>query len=360
MILSIVDASVPRAVTRSLLATLISTVGFVGPCGADETAAPLQIAFHVDVIGHQFADQREPDQLTADQINEAATGDDAELPSPRTMEFNLIGLPVRLGTKDEGEDARTGLAAGLQADYEAALSDHLSFTASTKVSKTGYLDNSWGTDRAEARTALRYQHDGLLLALEPSWSLDMVETTATQSDYGATARFSKTLFQRVDLSGGIRYGRHDAWNPVDDYTNASAYATLTYRIANRMKLDLSYATTYKLPDELQAGSLSLDDLQYAENSAGPTITMTFPLWDALDIAATYRYCRSADDIPRRGGDRRVDDLQSFDMSAVWHADDSDYGGINFTAAYAYDRLATNANNADEQSHAATIAMAIPF
>ena len=48
------------------------------------------------------------------------------------------------------------------------------------------------------------------------------------------------------------------------------------------------------------------------------------------------------------------------MSAAWHSDDPDFGGIQFTAAYGYDRLSTNASNPDEQSHAATLAMAIPF
>lgn len=362
MFSTFIDVGTQHVCARCFTAALISATGFIQPGLADDAAPPLQIAFHVDVVGNQFSDQLVAplaDPLP-NPLVDAMEGDDDDRPSLRAMEFKLIGLPVKVGMKEEDDDARMGLAAGLQGDYELALSERLSVVASATLSKTGYLDNSWSAARTTANTALRYKHDGLLLALEPSWRIDMMETGVTQSDYGATARFTKTMFQNVDFSGGVRYGRHDAWNPADDYANATAYATVSYRIAGRMKLDLSYATTYKLPDQLQAGSLSLDDLRYAENSAGPTVTMAFPLWDALDIAATYRYCRSADDVPRRGSDRRIDDMQSFDMSATWHAEDATIGGINFTAAYGYDRLASTDPDAEEQAHAATIAMALPF
>ncbi len=318
------------------------------PASADEAVnmQPLQLAFHVDLIGSKDTG--------------AALLDDVDIATPQAMEFNLIGLPVKFGMKEDDTAGGMGLQAGIRGDYELAISQKLTLNASATLAKTGYLDNSWGTDRATAKTSLSYRHEGLLLAFEPAWSLEMVETVVMQRDYGATARFARPLFQGMDLSGGVAYGRHDAWNPDDDYANASAYATLTYRLAGRMKLDLSYAATYKLPDQLQAGSLNLYDLPYAENSTGPTVTMAFPLGDSFDIAATYRYCRSTDELPSSGSERRVDDVQSFDMSAVWHSDDPDIGGIQFTAAYGYDRLSTNASNADEQSHAATLAMAIPF
>ena len=348
---SINDLCVLRIIAPGLTTALLGTtlaITFSHPTSADEAtdAMPLQVAFHIDLIG--------------DQLKDAAANNESAAQLPQMMEFNVIGLPVKLGTKDDATAPSMGLEARLQGDYEVALSQKWSFAASAALAKTGYADNSWGTELATASTTLRYQDDGLLLALEPSWSLRMTETTATQRDYAATARFAKNLFQGIDLSGGVSYGRHDAWSPTDDYASASAFAMLSYRVADRIKFDLSYAASYKLPDDMRAGSLSLDDLRYAANNAGPTVTMSFPLWDELEIAATYRYCRSTDELPRAGEERRVDDVQSFDMSAAWHAGDSDFGGIDFTAAYGYDRLSTNARNADEQSHTATIAMAIPF
>ena len=333
-------------ITTALLGSALA-IAFSYPTSAEEKndTMPLQVAFHIDLVG--------------DQLKDAVAGKESANLVPQAMEFNIVGLPVKFGTKDDSAAPSMGLEARLQGDYELALSQKWSFTASAALAKTGYFDNSWGTERAAASTTLRYQDDGWLLALEPSWSLRMTETTATQRDYAATARFAKNLFQGIDLSGGVSYGRHDAWAPADDYASASAYAMLSYRVADRFKFDLSYAASYKLPDDMRAGSLSLDDLRYAANNAGPTITMSFPLWDELDIAATYRYCVSTDELPRAGSERRVDDVQSFDMSAAWHADDPDFGGIDFTAAYGYDRLSTNARNADEQSHTATIAMAIP-
>jgi hypothetical protein len=351
MFQSINDLCVPRINAPGLIATLVGTALIfipTHPTSADEAAdaMPLQVAFHIDLIG--------------DQLQDAAASNTSAAPTPQAMEFNFVGLPVKLGMKDDASAASMGLEARLQGDYEVALSQKWFFAASAALAKTGYADNSWGTERAVASTTLRYQHDGLMLALEPSWSLRMTETTATQRDYAATARFAKNLFKGVDLSGGVSYIRHDAWSPADDYASASAYATLSYRVADRISFDFSYAASYKLPDDIRAGSLSLDDLRYAANNAGPTVTMSLPLWDDLDIAATYRYCLSTDELPRAGEERRVDDIQSFDVSAAWHSDDPDFGGIDFTAAYGYDRLSTNARNADEQSHTATIAMAIPF
>jgi hypothetical protein len=355
MIPSIIEDGVPHIGARNGAAVLLGallTVAAVQPAYAEDSKGkkPLLVAFHIDLLG--------------DQLKDAVASTEKEA-TPQAMEFNLVGLPVKLGVKDDTSVAGMALEAGVESSYDIDLGERLSLTTTASLSKTGFLDNSWGTDRASAMTSLRYRHDGLVLALEPAWTVRMQESVLTQSDYGARARFSKSLFKGFDLSGGVAYGRHDSQAPTDDYANASAFATLSYRLAGRMKLDLSYAASYKLPDELQAGSLSLDDLDYAENTAGPTVTMSFPLWDALEIAATYRYCRSEDDVPRRnstgqGGERRVDNIQSFDMSAAWHSDDPDFGGINFTAAYAYDRLATNARDADEQSHAATFAMAIPF
>lgn len=355
MIPSIVENDVPRIGTRNGAAVLLGalltiTAAQSGHAEESNNKKPRLVAFHIDLLG--------------DQLKNAVASTDAEA-APQAMEFSLVGLPVKLGMKDDTSVPGMALEAGVESAYEIDLGERLSLTTTASLSKTGFLDNSWGTDRASAMTSLRYRHDGLVLALEPAWSVRMQETVLTQSDYGAGVRFSKPLFKGFDLSGGVAYGRHDSQAPTDDDANASAFATLSYRLAGRLKLDLSYAASYKLPDDLQAGSLSLDDLDYAANTVGPTVTMSFPLWDALDIAAIYRFCRSEDDVPRRksltgGGERRSDNIQSFDMSAAWHSDDPDFSGINFTAAYAYDRLATNARDADEQSHAATFAMAIPF
>lgn len=329
----------------------VATIWMVGGTTAshadDAAHQPLQLAFRVDVLGHDLAD-----------------ANDADLPTPQTMEFNFAGLPVRFGTQDDATDPRLGLQAGFDGDYTLALGERLSLVTSASLNKTGYLNesggvDSWGTDRATARTTLRYQQGGWILDLEPSWNLAMVETLVTARDYGAAVRFSKSLPQGFGVAGGLRYGRFDAQEPGDGFGTASAYAGLSYRLAGRIKVDLAYATNYTVSEDQQSGPLGFDDLGAAANSAGPTITMSFPLWDALDIAASYRYCRSTDTLPTEG-DRKIEDVQSFDFSAVWRGEDSEIGGFNLTAAYAYDHLASSAPGRVSDSHAATLAFALPF
>ncbi|WP_374652761.1 hypothetical protein [Dongia sp.] len=310
---------------------------------------PLMVAFHIDVL------------------NDSDVPAASELPSFDKAEFDLIGVPLKFGTKRGTGEGKLGLEAGLHADYTADLGERLTFAIAGIVSKTGYLEdglpeNPWGTDRVRAATSLRYEYDGIRLAFEPSWRIAMVETLVTARDSGAGFRAEKDLADGFSLAAGVRYGEHDSSTEGDDYAEANAYTGISYRFGPRAKFDLDFNAAYRLSEDGKAKAISLDDLSYAASDIGPAIAMSFPIFDSIDLTAAYRYCRSSDELPRfsSNAERRIDNVQSLDFSASWHSTDPTFSAIDLTASYAYDRVNSTARRADEEGHAATIAFAMPF
>lgn len=335
---------VRRCVQAAAVWFLAATLA-TSPLHAEETKtqSPM-ITFHVDLLN----DNTEP--AAADLAAFAAT------------EFELIGVPVKFGAKRGTGDGRLGLEAGLHADYAVELNEQLAFGLAGSISKTGYLEDSWGTDLARAAAFLRYNRDGLRIAFEPSWRIAMVETMVTERDFGAGLRVERDLADGFSLAAGVHYGGHDTAAENDGYARADTFTGLSYRMGPRTKFDFTFKTTYTLSVDNKSGSPSLDDLRYAASDIGPAIAMSFPIFDSIDLTAIYRYCRSTDELPRYASndERRVEDTQSFDLNASWRSDDPTYGGISLTATYGYERMSANAPGADEEGHTAVIAFAMPF
>ena len=297
----------------------------------------LAVAFHLDLLNDD----------DAPPVRDLAALD--------TTEFELIGLPLIFGTRRGAEAAGLGLEAGLHADYAVDLSDQLTLALSGIVSKTGYLDNSWANNQTRANASLRFHDNGLRLAFEPSWRINMVETTVTERDFGAGLRLERDLADSISLTAGFRYQGHDTTGDQDGYTRAETFSTLSYRFSPHAKIDLRFKATYTLSQDDSSGMPGFQDLRYAASDIRPSLAMSIPILDTIDFTAAYRYCRSTDERPRA-----ADDIHGLDIAAAFYSNDPIFANIDLTAAYGLERTSSTAHGSDEAAHSATIAFAMPF
>lgn len=327
-----------------IVAILLVTLSTSPARGADNKKPPLQFAFHVDVLKDDIEmDEKDPDRPTA------------------PTELNVIGVPLTFGTRQVSFEDGPGLAAGLYADYEALLSDRMTFTARAALSKTRYLKDRWGSDEASVAGEWRYRGDHFEWAFEPSWRVTLVENEATARDYGAELRLKNDFGSGLSIVNGLRYDRYDTLAAHNDHANASASSGLSYRFGPNAIVDITFDAVYTLSQEGGRKVTDIDDLRNVASNMGPSIAMAFPLSDEIEFAAAYRFCRSTDELPRfTEEDQRVEDKQHLNMRLAWHNRDQRLRDFDISAGYAFDGWDTKTLDEDTMEHTVSVALAVNF
>ncbi len=142
----------------------------------------------------------------------------------------------------------------------------------------------------------------------------------------------------------------------------AARTALSYPcFAKRSSVDFAFDATYTLSAEDGRQVNNLSDLGDVASSFGPVVAMSFPLSDEIEFGATFRYCRSTDELPRFSDDvRKTEDSQHLDMRLAWHNLDPMLRDFDLSAGYSFDRMDTTEQDADTLTHALTVALAVNF
>jgi hypothetical protein len=335
----------PIAVTVWLTGLCVAQAA-TAPAFAETKKLPPALTFHVDLLKEPGSTENHGRDLTR--------------PSTATkMEF--AGLPVTFGERVAEIDRGPGVEAGFYADYDAELGDAIRLTTHAAITKTKYLDDGWGTDAAAVSAAWRYGNDDVALTLEPTWRVTVVETEIAARDYGANLQLDGRLAKGLSITGDMRYGYHDAAISGDDQYSAGARLGLSHRFGTHANVSVAFDANYTLSRENGRRIADLSDLDASASSIGPVVTMAFPLSEELDFAATFRYCRSTDELPRfSDGARDSEDRQHFDMRLAWHNADPVLRAIDISAGYVFDRSDATAPDEDTLAHALTVALAMTF
>jgi hypothetical protein len=336
-----------RSVRPIALALLVAGTSTASAQADDVKKRPVQLAIHVDLLKDRATD--------TDQRN-ART----ETPTASTA-LSFIGLPLTFGARDAGVGQGPGVEAGLYGDYDTTLVNKMTLRASAGLSKTKYLSDDWGTDIASATATWRYGDDDLALSFEPSWRVTVVEADIAARDYGATLRLENGIANGLSLVNSLRYGVHDATAIGDDWSTGATHTALAYRFGKRSSFDFAFDASYTLSTENGRKVGNLGDLDDVANDFGPAVAMSFPISDELDFAASLRYCRSTDELPRFANDaRQSEDSQHLDMRLAWHNLDPMLRPMDISAGYTFDRLDTTEQDADTLAHTVSLALAVNF
>ena len=315
----------------SLLCGISASAAQAETSDSDEKSASMQL--FVDIVG--------------DEMSDAPKG---------TMQVDLGGVPLVLGADDGIDGAGLGMTAGVDGSYEIPISSRVKLEGQTTLSKTRYIsDPLFGAAHVSSEAALRYESDGLKLALQPKLGVSFIDAAVEGTAYTVGSRLTKELAGGWNLAATTAYTwRHSNVISADSGETAEGTFGLSYEFAyagRHPRLDLEYLFRRKLggPD----GDSSMLHT--------PSIAATFPLSDWFQLGANYCYDdETTYELTDDSLDRRNRDSHRLGMTADWYFDGEAAPGLDLKADYSYSRDAADADRDDYQEHIGKVSLAFSF
>jgi hypothetical protein len=308
--------------------------GFVGapPVHADGAGRDLEFGLFVDMLGNAAGAA----EKTADQAE--------------PFQFDIIGMPVSIGSRDP-DSAVPGLTVGIDGSYKLPIEGAFSVIATGSLQKTRYLeDEFWGSDRAAGSATISRENDGWRMTLEPGFVYHLRASEMIERRYFIDGRASKDILPGLAFSTSTGFTRRHAPLAIENNADLGrAQLGLIYHFGESARLNLSYDMTRKWADQPQD----------SHGRSGPSVGVSFAMFDFLEIGTRYQYCENIE-YDLNGTDLKavVEEVHSVGMNASWHDPDADF--LTLTADYRFEQTRSDVMGHAGQSHDGMITLGLRF
>lgn len=303
---------------------------------ADESVGDLKLGLFVDMLGGAAAGLEKSVDETAGKAE--------------PFQFDIIGMPLSFGARDP-DNALPGVTIGVDGAYELPIDGAFSVIVSGALEKTRYLeDEFWGSDRATGSATIKHEYDGWRTTFEPGIVFHLRASEMIERRYFLDGRASKDILPGLAFSTATGFTRRDAPLAIENNANfGRTQLGLIYHFGDSARVDFAYDMTRKWADQPQD----------SHSRSGPSIGVSFEMFDFLEIGSRYQYCENIE-YDLNGTDLRavVDQVHSVSMNASWRDPDADY--LTIKADYRFEQTQSEVAAHAGQSHDGMITLGLQF
>lgn len=252
----------------------------------------------------------------------------AEPPLVAAGQTLIGGIPLNLAIREESADVLWRMVTGANVRYTFGLTDQLSVTTSGSFAKTDFADMAApGKVATTAVTDFTYNAGRWTFDVQPWAEMVRADNGVTQRDAIMEGRASRTLTDRLSLSGIGRYRWRDMIGPgVTDSEIAYGRLGFVCSLTELARADLGYMSRQ---ETMATGAVT--------RSTGPSVILSWPIERNFDLAAKYEYTTTQWQSGDRAAATSAEDLHQLGLAFSWELG-SDRARMELSAAYKLERF----------------------
>lgn len=276
-----------------------------------------------------------------------------EFKAPEARRVDLAGVPVMIGALRQDANAASSVAAGIAAEHDFTLGDHLTLQASGKASRAHVMESGvLSAARIGGDLALRYKADGTEWILRPSLLAALQDDVLDHVAYGIEGDWRQEISRDLDLTLAAGSARHDA---VED--DSADRETGFGRFG--LHLDLAKSTEFELGYQIETRDGPL--ASQFRMTQGPVVAAHLAPGAGWRLTGRYRFSateRGYDDSDATA--RHRDELHRLDLESEWALSSSTGAAWHMTAKYGFELTDSETAASPPPTHIAGVSFALKF